>query len=229
MTQQKKMRQYIDKMKQQYRSPIELWKEVEVRWGTITIPPSSGKDLNLWLQIDSEEDDYTAAKRIYNEAIYWASWNDMAVQDYLAESCGVHRVKSDNHQEYVNCVKLAIEEMANHLKKGQDLGLSELEQRVVDTLWGWVPHNYWENYVNCAREVSETIVHLLPPETEERSEEGYRVYLDAVITEVKKLAEKHDVEFDTTKYNLTTGYLCEWLATEYGLVFDDTWDEEFEQ
>ena len=52
-----KEREYIDKMRRQFRSPIELWKEIEARWGAISIPPLSGKDLEIWLNTDKSEDD----------------------------------------------------------------------------------------------------------------------------------------------------------------------------
>ena len=199
---------------------------MEARWGAITIPPPPGKNLNLWLKVDRDEDDFIVAKRIYNEALGWACWNDIAVQDYLAEACGIHLVDSSNQQEYINCVKLAIEAMANHLRRGQELGLNNMEQQVVDTLWGWVPHNYRDGYVDCAREVSEAIKRLLPPEDSKKSEDGYIDYYNNVMKEVKRLAEKHNVDFDTSDYNLSAGYFYEWLSEEYGMIFDDAWDRE---
>jgi hypothetical protein len=116
--------------------------------------------------------------------------------------------------------------MKVHLQRGKELGLSLLEQRTLDTLWSWVPHDYPENYVACAREVSDAIVRLLPPEDEERSEEGYIAYYNQVIEEVKRLAEKYDVDFDTSGYSLSAGYFYEWLSKEYGMIFDDAYDRE---
>ena len=206
-----KERLYIDKMRGQFRSPILLWEEMETHFGAEAKVRMS----------------YDDAHRLYNEALNWACWNDMAVQDYLAERCHVLITDEDSQHEYIDAVKKAMGAMAEHLGRGRELGLNELEQRVVDTLWGWVPHDYWDNYVDCAREVSKAIVRLNPPETALRSEAGYGIYLDAVIKEVKQLAEKYDVEFDTTKYNLSAGYLCEWLAEEYGFMPDYTEEEEF--
>jgi hypothetical protein len=47
-----------------------------------------------------------------------------------------------------------------------------------------------------------------------------------VIAEVKQLAQKHDVDFDTSDYNLSAGYFYEWLSDEYGIIFDDAGDRE---
>ena len=66
----------------------------------------------------------------------------------------------------------------------------------------------------------------MPPETEERTEDGFEAYYAAVIAEVKQLTAKHDVDFDTSDFNLSFGYFHEWLSIEYGLIFDDAWDRE---
>ena len=44
--------------------------------------------------------------------------------------------------------------------------------------------------------------------------------------EVKLLAKKFNVDFDTSDYNLSAGYFYEWLSEEYGMIFDDAWDRE---
>jgi hypothetical protein len=43
---------------------------------------------------------------------------------------------------------------------------------------------------------------------------------------VKRLAEKYDVDFDTSGYSLSAGYFYEWLSKEYGMIFDDAYDRE---
>ena len=205
-----KEREHIKKMRRETKSPILLQQEVLERFGT-----------------DAEDKmNYDEAHQLYNDAIVWASWHDLAVQDYLAEECAIHRISSgeETPKLYVQKVLDAINEMVNHLGRGRQLGLNDLEQRMVDTLWGWVPHNYPDNYVNCAKEVSAVIQQLLPSEDSERDEKAYIAFHTKVIEEVKRLAEKHDVVFDTTKYNLSAGYLDEWLPFEYG-IFINFWGE----
>ena len=205
-------REYIDKGRKRFKSPIELQKEVDARYGA-----------------DAEQKmSYREARDVYQEAILWSSWNDIAMQDHWAEECesGIHRWDEDNPKPYVKKVLSTLKTTAEHLIHGQQLGLSDLEQRVVDTLWGWVPHNYQDNYVACAREVSKEIIRLLPPDSEEKSKEGYEAYYLQVINEVKRLAAQYDVDFDTSEYNLTIGYFYEWMSNEYGLVSKDILDEE---
>ena len=187
---------------------------------------TKGKKRVTDIQIPQNYDEAYSALR---DMINWAHENDLPMQDYFAENCS-HRLSTCESEEercrFVEAVKKAIQEMKAHLQRGKELGLSLLEQRTLDTLWSWVPHDYPENYVACAREVSEAIVRLLPPEDEERSEEGYIAYYNQVIEEVKRLAEKYDVDFDTSGYSLSAGYFYEWLSKEYGMIFDDAYDRE---
>lgn len=82
-----------------------MWEEIEARWDTISIPPLSGKDLKTWLKTDKSEDDYTAARRIYDEALAWACWNNIAMQDYRLEEYGkprFHICKCQTIQEFIS-------------------------------------------------------------------------------------------------------------------------------
>ena len=201
-----KAREYIERQRRLFRSPVELWDEVEARYGAEA----------------EQKMGYQEAYGIYDEALGWAINHDIAMQDYWAEQCGYSDLWDEEAPKpIIKKVVEALKEMSDHLKRGRDLELSDLEQQVIDTLWGWVPHDYPENYVACAREVSQAIVRLLPPEREEKTEDEYIAYYNKVIAEVKQLAQKHDVDFDTSDYNLSAGYFYEWLSNEYGIIFDD--------
>ena len=202
-----KVKDYIEKQRQLHRSPVVLQQDIDARYGA-----------------DAEQKmSFQEAHDIYDEAIGWSMWHDIAMQDYWAEQCGFgHQWDEADPKPIIRKVLETLKTTAVHLAHGQELGLSDMEQQVVDTLWGWVPHDYQDNYVACAREVSEVIVRLLPPETEERSEDGYVAYYQQ-----KQLAAKYDVEFDTSDYNLTVGYFYEWMSGEYGMIFDDAWDRDY--
>jgi hypothetical protein len=211
MANAKKAREYIEKRRRMFRSPVELQQDVETRYGT-----------DAEVKVSFQE-----ARDLYDEALGWANSHDIAMQDYWAEQCGyAFQWDEENPKPIIRKVLGALKEMADHLKRGRELELNDLEQQVIDTLWGWVPHDYPENYVACAREVSKAIVRLLPPEREDKSEEEYVAYYKKVIAEVKQLAQRHDVDFDTSDYNLSAGYFYEWLSDEYGIIFDDAGDRE---
>lgn len=206
-----KQREFIENERRQYQSPVELLKRLAELYGD---------DFEQKLSYDD-------SRKVISEAMLWASWHDLAMQDFLAEQYEPRSKKDEESpRQYVKKVLDALKVAANHLQRGQQLGLSDLEQRVVDTLWGWVPHDYPENYVACAREVARAIVGLLPPEAKSPTEVGYEQYCDSVMHEVKQLAAKHGMELDTSGYNLTMGYFNEWLSDEYGIVLDDAWDRD---
>ena len=206
-----KAREYIEKCKRLYRSPIEVLADVDARYGA---------DAEVKMS-------YKEAHDIYDESIRWASWNDLPMQDYWALHCGCDYYWDEEDPGFiVKKVIEALREMADHLKRGQQLGLSLLEQRVVDTLRQWVPHEYEADYVACAREVSQVIVRLLPPEDEERTKDGFTSYYYKVMDEVERIAAEHGVEFEQTEYNLSLGYFREWLSNEYGIIYDDVCDRE---
>lgn len=206
-----KEREYIDNQRHSYKSPLEQQKEVDALYGADA----------EWKMSDKEAHD------IYDEAIYWAMWNDIPMQDYWAYRCDPSRLlNEDNPRLYVKKVLEALRTMSKHLARGKELGLGDLEQRVVDTLWAYVPHNYQENYVDCAREISKAIGRLLPPEDKERNRDGCVAYYNQVFEEIKLLAEKYDVAYSTSDYNLTVGYFNEWLKLEYGFINNDIFYEE---
>jgi|GEM_PF-6255482 len=207
-----KEREYIDRMKRECISPIEIQREIIARYGT---------------NVD-EKMSFDEANDIYYKVLQWALWHNIAVQDYMAFGCGKHIDNCDEHnpQPFVSKVIETVDIVANHLTRGKELGLNDLEQQVIDTLWSWIPHNYQENYVACTREVSKVIKRLLPQETEPRTEEGYYDYCGFVIDEIKQISQRYDVEFDSSDESLTVGYFQEWLSEEYGLILDDAWDRE---
>ena len=112
-----KEREYIEKMRRAYRSPILLKEAAEARWGT---------DAEKKMSFDE-------ARQLYDEAHCWSTWNNIAMQDYLAQECGYssYDFNEDNPRPYVKKVLEAVGVMANHLEAGQKLGLSELEQREI--------------------------------------------------------------------------------------------------
>lgn len=206
----------VETWRRKFPSPIVIQQEITEKYGDKAAEEMSA----------DEAHDY------YKKAIGWAMNNDIAMQDYFAYGCefDVHARYSEP-QKAVTSVVNAIKEMADHLQRGKELGLSELEQRVVDTLWSWVPHNYPDNYVACAREVAEVIVRQIPPNTEIRTQKNYYAYMRRVMPEAEQIAKRYDVELDPSAFDTSTAYFQEWLADEYGYdgpTFSKAEDEEEE-
>lgn len=143
-----------------------------------------------------------------------------AVQDYYAEHCttdtGKYLQKSEMCDKYINEVIGCIETVDNHQKRGRQLGLNDDEMRVVDALWGWMPHDYDHDYVEAAHEICKTVEMNLPERTVIRSRNGFMIYKKPVLKKLETITDKHELDIDLTDaYNITMGYLTEWLYSKY--------------
>jgi hypothetical protein len=150
-----------------------------------------------------------------------------AVQDYYAENCSTADIDTQDvnaADTYINNAIEAIIEMRHHAEKGRQLGLSDEQMRVVDLLWSWVPHDYPEDYVAAAKEVIEVVDRALPAKTVIRSHKGFKLFYDQLIPQLVKVIEKYDLSVDLTdRYNLTMGYMYDWVYAKYlgGIVLDE--------
>jgi hypothetical protein len=150
-----------------------------------------------------------------------------AVQDYFAENCSTGDIDTqdiDNADKFINDAIGVITEMRRHAERGRQLGLNDEQMRVVDLLWSWVPHDYQEDYVATAKEVIEVVDRALPAKTVIRSRKGFKMFYDQLIPQLVQVIEKHDVPVDLTdRYNLTMGYMEDWLYSKYlgGIVLDE--------
>lgn len=150
-----------------------------------------------------------------------------AVQDYYAESSATNEIdpqEIDKADAFTNQVIEALTEMRRHAERGRQLGLNDEQMRVVDLLWSWVPHDYQEDYVATAKEVIEVVDRALPAKTVIRSRKGFKVFYAQLIPQLVQVIEKHDVPVDLTdRYNLTMGYMQDWLYSKYlgGIVLDE--------
>jgi hypothetical protein len=150
-----------------------------------------------------------------------------AVQDYFAENCSTGDIDTqdiDNADKFINDAIEVLTEMKQHAERGRQLGLNDEQMRVVDLLWSWVPHDYQEDYVATAKEVIEVVDRALPAKTVIRSRKGFKMFYDQLIPQLVQVIEKHDVPVDLTdRYNLTMGYMEDWLYSKYlgGIELDE--------
>ena len=151
-----------------------------------------------------------------------------AVQDYYAEHCttdfGGYLKQDAKCDKYIDEVLHCIQTVSDHQQQGRALGLSDDEMRVVDALWGWMPHDYDKDCVEAARDICQAVEASLPAPTVIRSRNGFIAYKKPVMKQLEAIAKKHDVDIDLTdEYNITMGYLTEWLYAKYsrGLIDND--------
>ena len=186
------------------KSAAELLQEIEAKYG---------KEAETRMT-------YEEAKLAHDQAIEWGSSHDLPVQDFIAENCfyDIKHTEDGEIEEASYVAKLleSLRAVDGHLRRGKELGLSEQEQTVIDSLFGGVPHGYLDNYVACARELSAFITKTLPPPGS-RDREAFIKFFKSVRAETLSLAKKHDVYISTDGYSLSLGYLEVWLKDFFDL------------
>lgn len=153
-------------------------------------------------------------------------YND-AEQDYYAENCETDNFYTNDPEEATQAIQKLLDclkEMSSHREQGRKLGLNDEQRRVVDLLWSWVPHDYPEDYVAAAKAMVEAAAKQLPGKTVIRSRQGFLIYKKQLMPELVAIVKKYDLPVDLTdRYNLTIGYMNEWLYSKYlgGIVLDE--------
>ncbi len=142
-----------------------------------------------------------------------------AMQDYYAEHCRSDLFDSQDVkacEKFIDSVLKALRLMGDHEQRGRALGLSDEERRVTDSLWGWAPHDYQENYVAAAREMVRTVDEELPSETIIRSRKGFNLWKQGLFPKLAKISDRHELGINMDDdYNITIGYLSMWLLDKY--------------
>lgn len=153
--------------------------------------------------------------------------NNDAVQDYYAENCRLNDFFTNDLEKANDIIQALLDgltEIRSHRERGHELGLDAEQMRVVDLLWSWVPHDYPEEYVKAAKEIIKAADKSLPGKTVIRSRKGFLEYRKQLTPKLVKIVEKYDLPVDLTdRYNLTMGYMNEWLYSKYlgGVVLDE--------
>lgn len=158
-----------------------------------------------------------------------------AVQDYYAEHCTTNTINTQDAakcEAFIHSVLDSIKTVCQHQQQGRELGLNDEELRIVDALWGWMPHPYEPPYVDAAREIYQTVEANLPSPTTIRSRNGFMIFKKPLMEKFETVVRKYDLDIDLTDtYNITIGYLTEWLWVKYmgdQLPYDNPLDEYHE-
>lgn len=142
-----------------------------------------------------------------------------AVQDYYAEHCSSTFIDMQDEakcESFISQVLECINTVAEHQQRGRELGLNDDELRVVDALWGWMPHDYDEDYVAAAKEVYQAVEASMPAPTVIRSRNSFARFQQPVMQQMQEIVNRHDLNIDLTdSYNITIGYLTDWLYRKY--------------
>lgn len=157
--------------------------------------------------------------QVLDEETNKAIVSNQAVQDFYAMDCWEHNGDFSDLQTCETFIDKALDGMQQikeHYEKGHQAGLNDEEIRVLDAIYGFAPHEYFEEDFPCVRAVCKAADEHLPKEPFIKSEQGQRAYCEAVFKDFGQIFAKYDVPFDPSDLrNLTPGYLNGWLYDKY--------------
>lgn len=144
---------------------------------------------------------------------------NQAVQDFYAMECWRNRPNwgdAASCEAFTSKALEAMQRISDHYETGHSKGLNDEEIRVLDAMYAFTPHNYFEEDFPCVRELCETASRMLPKRPFVKSEEGRRKYVHEVFEEAKKILVKHEVDFDPDAFvDMTLSYLEAWINAKY--------------
>ena len=154
-----------------------------------------------------------------DQEINWAVENNLAVQDFYAnesDSFGLSWDKTEDCEAYISKCLSAMQQIEEHYQKGHAAGLNDEEIRVIDMLYGFAPHDFFEEDFPEVREICEAVNKHMPKAPFIKSELGQQQYRKAVFDELKTIFGKYETPFDPTDpTDLTLGYMRTWLYDKY--------------
>lgn len=149
----------------------------------------------------------------------WAIQHNQAVQDFYAMEGWGNKYSLDQEadcEQYIATCLDAMQLIAEHYAKGHLAGLNDEEIRVLDAIFGFVPHHFEEEDFPMVRDVCEAAAKHLPTKPYIKSEQGQRMYGKAVFDDLKRIFAKYEVDFDPSDLSdLTPGYLDKWVYDKY--------------
>ena len=149
----------------------------------------------------------------------YAIQTNQAVQDFYAMECWYDRPdwqKIDECETFITKALDGMRQIEEHYEKGQDAGLNDDEIRVLDALYGFAPHEYFEEDFPRVRDICQAAEELLPDRPYVKSEKGEREYAVRMHKRIGEIYAKYDMHYNPSDVrDLTPGYLDSWIYDKY--------------
>lgn len=144
---------------------------------------------------------------------------NQAVQDFYAMECWYDRPdwqKVDECETFITKALDGMRQIDEHYEKGLEAGLNDDEIRVLDALYGFAPHEYFEEDFPRVRDICQAAEELLPDKPYVKSEKGEREYAVRMHKRIGEIYAKYDMHYDSSDVrDLTPGYLDSWIYDKY--------------
>ena len=87
---------------------------------------------------------------------------------------------------------------------------------MVDMLYGYIGHQFEDNYVECARECIKAYDETPIDPDEEINTENAAIWRGKVLAKFNAILKKHHIDIsESTGFDIRYGYLIEWLNRKY--------------
>ena len=154
-----------------------------------------------------------------DQEINWAVENNLAVQDYYANESdryGISWDMTEDCEAYISKCLNAMQKIVEHYQKGHAAGLNDEEITVIDMLYGFAPHEFFEEDFPEVRDICKAVNNHLPKAPYIKSEQGQQQYKKSVFDDLKTIFERYETPFDPSDpTDLTLGYMRTWLYDKY--------------
>ncbi len=170
--------------------------------------------------------DHTGFCALWFDALKWCDKHDPALRSFIErESRNENIIKSlresrqpaSHYMGTVIDVRLVcLRKAADHLNKGALLGLTEIEQVVVDSLWGVGFHDYNCSYLRCAKDIAADIT-LILDSYDEFTKENLPNALLPLHNVIAEHIKEHKLEYDPISSFQIWEYLSQWFYHKYHL------------
>ena len=146
----------------------------------------------------------------------------LPMQDHLAQCVhGVHICQESSVEdclEYLEQLYKGLTKAWDHYEKGNRvLGVLECEEAyMIDMLYGFIGHQFNEDYVNCARECVKAYNQTPINPNEVKNDENAYAWRRKVLDKFCAILKKYDIDItENGEWSIREGYLVEWLDRKY--------------
>jgi hypothetical protein len=146
----------------------------------------------------------------------------LPMQDHLALCIPTITISEESSVEdclkYLGQLYKGLTKAMAHYKKGNRvLGVLECEEAyMIDMLYGFIGHQFNEDYVKCARECVKAYNQTPINPNEEKNDENFIKWRRTVLNKFNEILKKYKIDITNKgEWSIRVGYLEEWLGRKY--------------
>ena len=150
---------------------------------------------------------------------------DEPMQDHLAQCTWAHApYEGDSFEdciEYLQRLRKGFIEAYEHESKAEDVAAKNGRNyditHICDMVMGGIFHNFPDDLVECAKEISKVADSILPPgKVYKKNDKHCNRLLGRFISKAEKIIKDHDQQYwEEGRFSLPLAYLVSWMERRY--------------